>query len=99
MTVWQIAAGTAGRDYSSVFIDHDLMFLGPGDPGEYTPRAYEPLIESGRLSPMKANSIGHFRSTVAPEDLVLLRMGHRVLALGVVPEEDLLVWRPPGCRR
>jgi uncharacterized short protein YbdD (DUF466 family) len=33
--VWQIAAGETGRRYPELFIDHDVMFIGPGDAGEF----------------------------------------------------------------
>ena len=87
MRVWQIAAGDRGRDYSSWLVDHDLACLGPGDFGDYSAAAYESVVEAGYLSSHKAGAIGHFRDTVRPGDLVLLRRGHRVVAIGVFADE------------
>jgi hypothetical protein len=29
MKVWQIATGESGRDYRELFLDHDIMIIGP----------------------------------------------------------------------
>ena len=52
MAVWQVASGAGGRDYSGLCIDHDVMLLGPGSPGDIQQciEDYDPLIESGRVS-------------------------------------------------
>ena len=34
MNTWQIATGETGRDYSSIFIDYDIMIIGPSDYGD-----------------------------------------------------------------
>ena len=39
-TLWQIASGDQGRDYSWLFLKHDLMFLGPGRFGPYEEQKY-----------------------------------------------------------
>lgn len=93
LRVWQIASGSHGRDYSRLLRDHDFACLGPGDPGEYDPATYDPLIEQGRLSGQKAGAIRHFKESVRPGDHVLLRLGHRVVAIGVFAEEDYS-WDP-----
>jgi len=92
MTVWQIASGDGGRDYSSLFIEHDLMLLGPGDPGEYDPRTYARFVESGQLSAQKSAALASFRYRVQPGDIVLLRKGLRVVAFGVVADQEY-EWR------
>jgi hypothetical protein len=33
MNVWRMAAGEPGRDYRSVFFEHDVMFLAPSHLG------------------------------------------------------------------
>ena len=43
--VWQIAAGETGRDYTKLFLDYDLMFMGPGNPGAYYKHSYDALVE------------------------------------------------------
>lgn len=85
-TIWQIASGDGGRDYSRFLIQHDLMLLGPGAPGEYTPERYAPVIASGQLTKEKASALGRFRTEVHPGDRVLLRKGRRVVAIGVVAD-------------
>lgn len=88
MTWWQIACGAGGRDYAHLFLDHDMMFLGPGDPGPYSEAAYRAEVDAGRLSTQKRGSIRRFCEDVQPGDVVLLRKAHRVLAVGVVPEAE-----------
>ncbi|MBA7663572.1 hypothetical protein ES703_71617 [subsurface metagenome] len=36
MKVWQIATGETGRDYRDLFLEHDIMILGPSDKGSIT---------------------------------------------------------------
>jgi hypothetical protein len=88
MTTWQIASGDSGRDFSDLCVAHDVMILGPGEPGLYEASRYNALVAEGRLSAGKANSIGRFRHDVNPGDYVLLRKGHRVVAIGVVSDES-----------
>lgn len=110
MAVWQVASGAGGRDYSGLCIEHDVMLLGPGSPGDIQQciEDYDPLIESGRVSKSKVNSIRKFADQVRPGDQVLLRNGHRVVALGVVDEsgylhderfDDIFGWDLQHCHR
>lgn len=87
-TVWQIASGDSGRDYSWLFLRHDLMFLGPGRYGQYEPGCYQNVVATGEFTGHKVASIGSFCLDVRPGDFVLLRKGHRVVALGLVPDES-----------
>jgi hypothetical protein len=93
MTTWQIASGDSGRDFSELCIAHDVMMLGPGDPGPYDGATYRALVSRGTLSAGKANSIGRFRHDVNPGDYILLRKGHRVVSMGVVAD-DGYEWDP-----
>jgi len=70
--VWQIACGEAGRRYAQLFLKHDVMFLGPGNPGEYDQSNYE------------AGEVRRFATEVETGDIILLRSGYRVLAIGTV---------------
>lgn len=85
--VWQIAAGEPGRNYTDLFIKHDVMFLGPGRYGPYCEEVYRPLIEQGIWTKQKIGTIKRFATKVEPGHVVLLRNGHRVFSIGVVAEE------------
>jgi len=103
MTIWQIASGDRGRNYSRVFLDHDVMLMGPGTYGEYDEERYK--------NESMSNQIRAFRFNPKPDDLVLLRHGHQVLAVGRIPSDasdqyqwhsefsDVLGWELQHCRR
>ncbi len=74
--VWQISCGETGRTYDQLFLDHDVMLLGPGNPGRFTPETYE---DHRRISQVR-----QFATEVSQGDLVLLRRVHRVVAIGVI---------------
>lgn len=46
MKVWQIAAGDEGRDYSGLFLEYDLMSVGPSYPGSFDRAVYEKAAET-----------------------------------------------------
>ena len=71
-TIWQIACGDHGRDYTSVFLEHDLMFVGPGHLGSFSTEDYASLVPSS-MSRQKLGALRSFCSDVRPGDLVLLR--------------------------
>jgi hypothetical protein len=85
--VWQIGAGDAGRDYSWLCREHDLMFLGPGRYGPYEAARYRNIPRTA-FSKRKIEGVGTFCRDVHPADIVLLRRGHRVVAIGQVPDSD-----------
>jgi hypothetical protein len=85
--VWQIGAGDFGRDYSSLFKKHDLMFMGPGHGGEYDARRYQKQVADEDLTSSEANAVRAFCQRVQPGDIVLMRRGHRVIAIGLVHAE------------
>ncbi len=105
MTIWQIAAGDAARDYSDLFLKYDVMLIGPGTPGDYNlnPEVYE-------KEHMK-NQIRSFCHNPSAGDLVLLRYGKKVKAVGIIPDtpdetyfwsgqfEDVLGWDLQHVRR
>ena len=89
--MWQIAAGDPGRDYSKLFIKHDLMLIGPGRFGPYTEETRQEFrlrTLSEGFSEHKVGQIRAFCTMVSPGDVVLLRTGHRVKAVGLVHNSE-----------
>lgn len=82
--VWQIAAGDPGRDYSDLFIRHDLMLIGPGRFGKYDGERFEQAAKEEHFTGHRIGQVRAFCTMVSPGDIVLLRTGHRVEAVGVV---------------
>ncbi len=76
--VWQIAAGDRGRNYTELFLRHDVMFMGPGDYGDYN---------SNKEAYRKSSQVKRFASSVKQGDIVLLRFCHCVMAIGKVAGE------------
>lgn len=103
MKVWQIASGNGARDYSQVFLDHDVMLIGPGDFGPYNQKSYQTAERSGQIRAFVEDPV--------PGDLVLLRHGMELLAVGIIPAppndgyewhdyfDDVLGWDLNHCRR
>ncbi len=81
--VWQIAAGDPCRDYSDLFLKHDLMFLGPGGFGPATQDGFLSAAMDGGFSRMKVGQVLRFARKVADGDIVLLRTGYRVKSIGL----------------
>jgi hypothetical protein len=84
--VWQIAAGDRGRNFSRLFLKHDLMFLGPGRFGPFDPEAYRRAVLLEEVTGQKIGAIGAFCSKMSPGDIVLLRKGYEVIGIGVIPK-------------
>lgn len=84
--VWQIAAGTSERDYTKLFLDHDIMFMGPGKYGDYKENEsiYKRAVEDGRETKRKVNMVRCFVREVKEDQIVLLRRGKSVVAIGLV---------------
>lgn len=82
--VWQIACGEKGRRYQQLFLDHDVMFLGPGRFGPYSPSRYDSNPEALAEGEGKVTYIRQFATEVQPGDIVLMRSGYTVLSIGVV---------------
>jgi hypothetical protein len=80
MTVWQIAAGKTGRDYSSLCIKYDLVLIGPGGKGPYKGDPYDPADKKQRVRV--------FCSGPQHGDVVLLRLGQKAVAAGVIPDDE-----------
>lgn len=82
--VWQIAAGETGRDYTKLFLDYDVMFMGPGNPGSYDKQVYDVLIEKGVVRKSIATQIRRFCTEIKDNDIVLLRLGAQAKAIGLI---------------
>lgn len=80
--VWQIAAGENGRYYDQLFLDHDIMFLGPGRVGEY-PFSYAQSVKDGEITQDEHDRINTFVTEIQDSDVILLRRGRQVRAIGL----------------
>jgi hypothetical protein len=109
--VWQIASGNSSRDYSELFLRHDLMLIGPGRYGQYDgDRFRSEALDDGRSS-REISRIESFLLEAQEGDLVLLRKGSQAKAIGVVADapnaedhwddsfEDVLGWDLQHFRR
>ncbi len=111
MNIWQIACGEPGRDYRDVFLRHDVMLIGPGWPGRFDEKIYRKALNDGDVQRGHFNQIRSFKENPMPGDLVLLRIGHDVIRIGVIPEsgeagygwsdtfDDILGWNLEHYRR
>lgn len=84
--VWQMAAGQAGRFYSDLFLKHDVMFLGPGSFGPYSKAVYSRAAAEGFAGSGIVSNIASFHDNVSPGQIVLMRKGLRINAVGLVPD-------------
>lgn len=79
--IWQVGAGDTDRNYGDVCLKHDVMIVGPGNPGPYTEELY---ADAGDIK----NSIRRFYEA-ACGDIVLLRIGTgEVLAAGELADDQ-----------
>src|SRR5580700_891526 len=84
--VWQMAAGQAGRFYSDIFLKHDVMFLGPGGFGPYSKSVYSRAVDDSYAGSSIVSNIASFHDNVLPGQIILMRNGHFVKAIGVVAD-------------
>jgi hypothetical protein len=78
--VWQIAAGEPRRYYDHLFIEHDVMFMGPGRHGCYG----DNRAKYGQVR----NGLRRFVEHVHEGDVVLLRLGQVAKAIGLAAGDD-----------
>ena len=106
--IWQIAAGEPGRDYTALFLEHDVMFMGPGRYGAYDRALYADLAKGGKETASKVGQIRRFSQDVRAGDAVLLRRGYEVKAIGLAHEsgytwsstfDDVFGWDLQHARR
>lgn len=87
--IWQIAAGEPGRYYDGLFVNHDVMFLGSGDYGDFGSQRseYERAVGAERETALRIGMIRAFFEDVQAGDVILMRKGRLVPAIGVAHEE------------
>jgi hypothetical protein len=83
VNVWQIACGERGRYYDDIFLEYDVMFLGPGEPGPYKYDVYKEWRAARRIGPSHPSRVKRFALGVVPGDIILLRKGYHVASIGV----------------
>ncbi len=86
--VWQIAAGEQGRYYDNLFIEHNVMFMGPGDFGRFDDTIYSEQVSKCQITGHKKNQIRRFVNDPKEGDIVLLRKGLAVTAIGLVSSDN-----------
>lgn len=100
MAIWQVSAGVPGRRYSERFLKFGVAFIGPGDPGQWTPEVPDEMFGGGYVR--------RFAGEMQSGDLLVLRQGRdTVLAVGrVICEyqyceqfDEVLGWDLQHCRR
>lgn len=84
--VWQIGSGDSGRKYSELFLQHDVMFCGPGAVGPYDSVLYRDGVADGRVTAAHLSRVRAFAKDVEAGDFVLLRSGRKLISLGVVAD-------------
>lgn len=85
--VWQIACGEVGRKYADLFLQYDVMFCGPGKLGPFHEETYAAALIAGRLTIGELTRLKKFATEVRTGDIVLLRSGYTVEAIGLVADE------------
>lgn len=81
-TVWQIASGSADRNYADVFLKYNVALIGPGDAGKWSPDRDDDEF-GGRF-------VRIFASEPKMGDVFLLRTGmSKIRAIGIVGSEYL----------
>lgn len=82
--VWQIAAGEKDRNYIDLFLNYDVMFMGPGRFGSYDKNIYESLEKDKTIGRGIARQLRQFCTEVRDNDIVLLRLGAQAKAIGLI---------------
>lgn len=106
--VWQIAAGDSSRRYDDIFINYDIMFMGPGNIGEFSKDLYEKKVKEKVIKSGDVTKLLRFCKEAEVGDLILLRTGHELQAIGILHQEgykwrsefdDILGWDLQHTRR
>ncbi|MHA2230981.1 MAG: hypothetical protein ACXAB4_00585 [Candidatus Hodarchaeales archaeon] len=106
MNIWQIATGEPGRDYRELFLDYDIMILGPSQYGDARNYKYQDGVGNS-----SGNQVHRFTYGPKPGDRIIMRFAHDVIGIGQIPamethqysfEEDFFRvygWDLCHCRR
>lgn len=87
MAVYQIAAGDGSRQYPELFVDFDVAAIGSGKTEKYREERYDELLREGWDKP-GIDTIRRFALNPKAGDVFLLRVGHSVEAVGVIPADE-----------
>ncbi len=88
--VWQIAAGEQGRYYDNIFLEYNIMFMGPGDFGKFDDIIYSLKVSEKLITNNKKNQVRKFVNGPKEGDIVLLRKGFAVISIGLVASDEYL---------
>ena len=88
--IWQIAAGEQGRYYDDLFVNHNIMFMGPGDFGVHDDLIYSNQVSEGLITNHRKHQISKFVNDPKEGDVVLLRKGYVVSSIGVITDDTYL---------
>jgi hypothetical protein len=83
MRVWQIATGDAGRNYSELFFDYDVMIIGGSRQGN----ALENDYRDGKAN-SEGSQIHNFAHLPEAGDRIIMRYGKKVIGVGVIPSDE-----------
>ena len=71
--IWGIAAGDSNRDYHEIFLDWNVMLMGPGDPGNWNDKK-DIYKEDSTITTRKFNMIKDFCENAHNGDIVFLSL-------------------------
>ena len=80
MNIWQIATGESGRDYRDIFVDYDVMILGPSHKGSAKIESYHDGVANS-----SGSQVHNFAHSLKPGDRVLMRFGKEIIGVGEIP--------------
>lgn len=85
--VWQMAAGEQGRYYDDLFVNYNIMFMGPGEFGPFDNELYSKRVSDGLITKHKKDQIRKLVNDPKAGDIVLLRKGYAISSIGVVADD------------
>ena len=85
MNIWQIATGEPGRDYRELFINYDIMILGPGKPGNAIKN--KNVYNTGKPN-SSLRQVHNFVNRPKSGDRIIMRFANKVIGIGQIPQGD-----------
>ena len=93
MVYWQVAAGDSERRYSNIFLKYGVMLIGSGEHGDYLDKKKKYKEKYGKeVTPLR-----QFAEEVKPNDMVVLKEGKKIVAIGKVPNDGKYEWLEQFC--